>query len=67
MRNLIYGIAAFSLLCSCVGGKQGDTRSYTQIATGQVLCYNLAGEVIDSPTEGDALYGQDANYLKVQL
>lgn len=44
------------------------TFSYAQVnykinATGQTLCYDENGNVIDSPQKGDKLYGQDANYL----
>ncbi len=37
--------------------------SYPITATGQRQSYNQAGEVITLPEVGDALYGQDANYL----
>lgn len=39
-------------------------RSYELVATGQVTLYNNDGEVISGLSIGDALYGQDANYLK---
>ena len=31
--------------------------------TGQTKCYNVAGNVIVCPSPGQALYGQDANYV----
>ncbi|MFR9503260.1 MAG: DUF1566 domain-containing protein [Rikenellaceae bacterium] len=37
--------------------------SYQLNATGQVLCYDENGNVIEPPTIGDLLFGQDANYL----
>lgn len=36
--------------------------TYTINPTGQIKCYNAAGDEIQTPTEGDKLYGQDANY-----
>ncbi len=39
-------------------------NNYVQIATGQVTLYDNDGAVINSLNTGDALYGQDANYLK---
>ncbi|MFI3239781.1 MAG: DUF1566 domain-containing protein [Bacteroidales bacterium] len=43
------------------------TDCYAQVTyiinpTGQVNCYNTAGDEIKSPNDGDMLYGQDANY-----
>ncbi len=36
--------------------------SYKINATGQTLCYDENGNVIETPKKGDKLYGQDANY-----
>ncbi|MFI3295760.1 MAG: DUF1566 domain-containing protein, partial [Rikenellaceae bacterium] len=52
-----------SIAVGCVGGTQ-DQSHYTQISTGQVLCYDVSGNVIDAPAVGDSLYGQDGNYLR---
>ena len=47
----------------------GDTttypvvNNYLMVASGQTITYDADGEVITGLTEGDALYGQDANYL----
>ena len=38
-------------------------NNYKQVATGQVIAYDTDGEVVAGLIEGDALYGQDANYL----
>lgn len=38
--------------------------NYLLVATGQTTLYDNDGEVISVLAEGDALYGQDANYLK---
>lgn len=40
------------------------TNNYLQISTGQTTLYDNDGEVISGLNEGDAFYGQDANYLK---
>lgn len=36
--------------------------SYPVMDTGQGFCYNANGENVDCPTEGEALYGQDAQF-----
>ncbi len=41
-----------------------DVNNYLMIATGQILAYDSDGEVISGLTAGDALFGQDAHYLK---
>ncbi len=38
------------------------TATYTLNETGQGFCYNSDGEHIDCPAEGEAFYGQDAQY-----
>ena len=38
-------------------------NDYAQIATGQVTLYDNDGNVVSSLSSGDAIYGQDANYL----
>ena len=38
--------------------------NYLMVASGQTITYDADGEVITGLTEGDALYGQDAKYLK---
>ncbi len=68
MRNktLRFATSAVALLSvvlyliSCGGGSK---QSYQIVATGQVASYDGAGNVI-TPKSGDALYGQDADYLK---
>ncbi|WP_208889304.1 DUF1566 domain-containing protein [Polaribacter sejongensis] len=44
--------------------EQNKNYNYTQIATGQVKAYGEDGEILSDLAPGDALYGQDANYLK---
>ena len=36
--------------------------SYVLVDTGQGICYNADGERIDCPAEGEAFYGQDAQF-----
>ncbi len=38
-------------------------NDYAQIASGQVTLYDDEGNVLSGLSEGDAFYGQDANYL----
>jgi len=38
--------------------------TYPLVATGQTTTYDADGNVVTGLSEGDALYGQDANYLK---
>ncbi len=60
MKKNIFLMLALTL-CSHANA---STTTYPLVATGQTLCYNGNGEQIDAPKVGDALYGQDANYLK---
>ncbi len=39
-------------------------NNYLMVASGQVNTYDLDGNVLTNVNTGDALYGQDANYLK---
>ncbi len=39
-------------------------NNYLMVASGQTFLYDNDGELISSLMEGDALYGQDASYLK---
>jgi len=40
-----------------------EVNNYLLVASGQTITYDADGEIITGLTEGDALYGQDANYL----
>lgn len=40
--------------------------SFTLTDSGQTKYYDLEGNEIDAPSEGDALYGQDAQYVGVE-
>ncbi len=51
------------ILCSLLCLSAYSQPSYKINATGQTLCYDQMGQVIETPTPQDALYGQDANYL----
>ncbi|MFR9523766.1 MAG: DUF1566 domain-containing protein [Rikenellaceae bacterium] len=42
----------------------GNSQTYKINATGQTLCYDAEGKVIEAPTKGDPLYGQDASYMR---
>lgn len=48
------------LIVTCAYGC--GQRSYNINPTGQTLCYNIDGEVIEAPKAGEELYGQDANF-----
>lgn len=78
-RNLVITlpILAMTLLIAFSGCKKDDDVSddggtttdpvvvnYLMVASGQTITYDADGEVITGLIEGDALYGQDANYLK---
>ena len=41
-----------------------EVDNYAMIATGQTILYNSDGDVVSNLSNGDACYGQDANYLK---
>jgi uncharacterized protein DUF1566 len=41
-----------------------EVNNYLLVATGQSTTYDLDGNVVTGLNVGDALYGQDANYLK---
>ncbi|WP_424933830.1 DUF1566 domain-containing protein [Amaricoccus macauensis] len=40
--------------------------TYPVVDTMQDRCFDLAGDAIDCPAEGDALYGQDAQYARTE-
>ena len=39
-----------------------DSGAYPLVDTGQITCYDVAGATIACPTEGEALFGQDAQF-----
>ena len=41
---------------------QEDASTYSLVDTGQGICYNSDGDSIACPAEGEAFYGQDAQY-----
>ncbi|MCP3936178.1 MAG: DUF1566 domain-containing protein [Actinomycetia bacterium] len=43
-------------------GSAANTRSYALVDSGQVTCYDTTA-IIDCPAEGEAFFGQDAEYL----
>lgn len=59
---------AFFTACQDDGFSKGTEQiisyDYLQVATGQTTLFDADGEEIYSLNEGDAFYGQDANYLK---
>ncbi|MFI3266144.1 MAG: DUF1566 domain-containing protein [Rikenellaceae bacterium] len=61
MRKNVWFVVA---LCSCgfVSCGTAQELTYPLVATGQVLCYDINGEVIDAPQQGEELFGQDGNY-----
>lgn len=54
----------FIVIAICCCGCKSSQSSYKINATGQKLCYDVNGNVIEAPKVGDKLYGQDANYSK---
>ncbi len=58
---IMAGIAIGLTLLSPTGQAQTGT-TYPIVDTGQVACYNDAGTEITCPAEGEAFYGQDAQY-----
>jgi len=72
----MFAVCAALLLTGCTflalpgissGTTSGGTAEYTIVDTGQVDCYNSDGEAIACPSEGEALYGQDAQYEGAQF
>lgn len=67
--SVIIGVVTFATT-SCDNGvdiEEGNgnvSYDYQQIATGQVTLYDQDGAVLSTVTEGEALYGQDASYMK---
>ncbi len=59
-KKIILAIFIAMLLC---GHSFAQNVSYKINATGQTTCYDGDGNVINTPKEGDKLYGQDGNYL----
>jgi len=43
-------------------GTVSTEETYRLVDTGQGICYNADGERIDCPAEGEAFYGQDAQF-----
>lgn len=41
-----------------------EVNNYLMVASGQTTTYDADGDVISGVAQGDALYGQDAHYLK---
>ncbi|MFI3318828.1 MAG: DUF1566 domain-containing protein [Rikenellaceae bacterium] len=58
-KNLLLTIVS-TLICA-IGYSQS---SYQINATGQTICYDENGKEVKKLKQGDALYGQDANYLR---
>jgi hypothetical protein len=44
-----------------------STGAYPIVDTGQGTCYDDSGEAIDCPAEGEAFYGQDAQYTGAEF
>jgi len=62
---------AFDLSAAGASEADGSTltgsQAYTIVDTGQSDCYNSNGKAIVCPAEGNALYGQDAQYNGAQF
>lgn len=50
---------------TCVHANNGSAGSYVIVDTGQTKCYSATSE-ISAPSEGEAFYGQDAQYDGLQ-
>ncbi len=61
MRILRLGATVVALVWSV--WSYGQELSYRLNATGQTICYDDRGKVLKKLSDGDALYGQDANYM----
>ncbi|MGX9726742.1 MAG: Lcl domain-containing protein [Candidatus Electronema sp. VV] len=55
-------ITAITLFSSCHGATLFAANWNPLPDTGQTECYDVSGNVITCPTEGEPLYGQDAQY-----
>jgi len=45
-----------------IASTEAAAATYRLVDTGQGICYNADGESIDCPAEGEAVYGQDAQF-----
>ncbi len=61
---MIYLKQSLVLILAATVGVASAQVSYKQIATGQIVCYGIDGEVIGKPEQGKKLHGQDANYMR---
>ena len=60
--TIIAGIVIGLVLLSQTGKARTDDVTYPIVDTGQTACYNADGAAITCPAEGEALYGQDAQF-----
>jgi len=76
IRQMIQALVVVGVLSGCtflpismyeVAVAQTSDLAYTIVDTGQSNCYDSDGETIGCPAEGDALYGQDAQYNGAQF
>jgi hypothetical protein len=56
---------AIVVLAISATAAQAQGVTYPVVDTMQDTCFDLVGDAIDCPAEGEALYGQDAQYARV--
>lgn len=56
------GFSIAALFALCVQPALAQDPTYPVVDTMQDSCFDLVGEAIDRPAEGEALYGQDSQY-----
>jgi len=59
---VIAGIAIGLILLTQTGQAQTGDTTYPIVDTGQAACYDDQGAEITCPAEGEAFYGQDAQF-----
>ncbi|WP_417271707.1 DUF1566 domain-containing protein [Celeribacter sp.] len=62
MTSRFQGLSKTVLFALCVQPALAQDITYPVVDTMQDTCFDLTGEAIDCPAEGEALYGQDAQY-----
>ncbi|WP_372841826.1 DUF1566 domain-containing protein, partial [Phaeovulum sp.] len=59
-----YALLLLSPLVLSAQSSTAQELSYTIVDTMQDRCFDTVGDVISCPAEGEALYGQDAQYMR---
>lgn len=61
-RLSVFALFTMGWLLAILPSVGAQYATYALVDTGQGFCYNDGGENIDCPAEGEAFYGQDAQY-----